>query len=114
MSVDELTGRMVGPYRLDGLLGRGAMGAVYRAHQSALERDVAVKVLPSAMAEREGYLARFNREAKIAASLEHPHIVPLYDYGADEGAAYVVDFGITRLINGGDDGDARLWGIVAG
>lgn len=97
MSVDELTGRMVGPYRLDSLLGRGAMGAVYRAHQPALERDVAVKVLPAAMAARDGYVARFNREAKIAASLEHPHIVPLYDYGTDNGMSYVV----MRLLTGG-------------
>ena len=97
MSVDDLTGQMVGPYRLDGLLGRGAMGAVYRGHQPALERDVAVKVLPSAMAAREGYLARFNREAKIAASLEHPHIVPLYDYGTDDGMSYLA----MRLLTGG-------------
>src|SRR5690606_31375242 len=93
----DLTGRRFGPYHMEGLLGLGAMGAVYRAHQTALARDVAVKVLPSAMAARPDYLARFNREAKIAASLEHPHIVPLYDYGTDAGISYVA----MRLLNGG-------------
>lgn len=97
MSVENLSGRVFGPYRLENVLGLGAMGAVYRAHQQALERDVAVKVLPAALAARPDYLARFNREAKIAASLEHPHIVPLYDYGTDGGMSYVV----MRMLNGG-------------
>lgn len=97
MSIDDLSGRSIGPYRLENVLGLGAMGAVYRAHQPALERDVAVKVLPAALAARQDSQARFIREAKIAASLEHPHIVPLYDYGTDHGMSYVV----MRLLTGG-------------
>lgn len=98
MNVDHLVGMTVGQYRLDELLGVGAMGAVYRAHQPALDRDVAVKVLPSTLAARADYVARFTREAKIAASLEHPHIVPMHDYGTTENS---VSYVAMRLLNGG-------------
>ncbi len=97
MNIDHLVGRGIGQYQLVELLGVGAMGAVYRAHQSALARDVAIKVLPSAMAAQPDYVARFNREAKIAASLEHPHIVPLHDYGQWDGISYVA----MRMLTGG-------------
>ena len=97
MSVENLTGRSLGQYHLQELLGVGGMGAVYRAHQSALGRDVAVKVLPGELAQERGYIDRFKREAHIAASLEHPHIVPIYDYGTQDGIAYVV----MRLLNDG-------------
>lgn len=97
MAVDHLVGRVIGQYKLLELLGLGAMGAVYRALQPALEREVAVKVLPAALAAQPDYVARFTREAKIAASLEHPHIVPLHDYGTQDGISYVV----MRLLNGG-------------
>jgi len=97
MSVENLTGRKLGQYHLQELLGVGGMGAVYRAHQSALGRDVAVKVLPGELAREQGYVDRFTREARIAASLEHPHIVPIYDYGTQDGIAYVV----MRMLNDG-------------
>src|SRR5215216_461656 len=97
MSIDNLVGRSIGQYQLVELMGVGAMGAVYRAYQTTLEREVAVKLLPSSLASQPDYVARFNREAKIAASLENPHIVPLHDYGTKNGMSYLV----MRYLSGG-------------
>lgn len=97
MAHENLTGRTLGQYQLRELLGVGGMGAVYRAHQAALGRDVALKVLPGELANDPAYRERFTREARIAASLEHPHIVPIYDYGTQDEIAYVT----MRLLNEG-------------
>jgi serine/threonine-protein kinase len=97
MSVDNLVGQTLGQYQLRVLLGAGGMGAVYRGYQLNLKRDVAIKVLPAALARQPGYIERFNREAEIAASLEHAHIVPVYDYGTENDISYVV----MRLLTGG-------------
>jgi serine/threonine-protein kinase len=94
----ELIGTRVGRYRITGLIGTGGMGAVYRAVQANLKMDVAVKVLPNSLAQQAGYLERFNREAQIAAALQHPHIVPTFDYGMQRGISYVV----MRLLTGGN------------
>lgn len=95
--LQNLTGRTLGKYELRAMLNRGGMGAVYKGFQSDLGREVAVKVLPPALASEANYLERFNREAKTAASLEHPHIVPVYDFGVDHDISYVV----MRLLTGG-------------
>ena len=71
-------GDRVGPYEVRGLLGLGGMGEVYRAHDSVLARDVALKVLPDAFALDPDRLARFEREAQVLASLNHPHIAAIY------------------------------------
>jgi eukaryotic-like serine/threonine-protein kinase len=71
-------GDRVGPYEVRGLLGLGGMGEVYRAHDPALARDVALKVLPDAFALNPERLARFQREAQVLASLNHPHIAAIY------------------------------------
>ncbi len=97
MNVQNLAGQMLGQYELLDVLGFGGMGVAYRARQKALERDVAVKVLTPALASEAGYIERFYREAKTAASLEHAHIVPVYDYGVQGDISYVV----MRLLTGG-------------
>jgi serine/threonine-protein kinase len=97
MGVDNLIGREFGQYHLRELLGVGGMGAVYRAYQTNLKRDVAFKVLSPALTQDSDYYQRFIREAEIAASLEHIHIVPVYDYGTHERIPYVV----MRLLGGG-------------
>jgi serine/threonine protein kinase/uncharacterized protein YraI len=101
LSVDALAGQTLGQYQLRALLGMGGMGAVYRAHQASLNRDVAVKVLSVSLARDGDYARRFVREAQTAAALEHAHIVPVHDYGTDRGLSYVV----MRLLNGGSLGD---------
>lgn len=101
MSKQDLTGQTLGTYKLVEILGRGGMGTVYRAYQESLNREVAVKILAPEMASHPDYLERFNREARTAASLEHAHIVPVYDFGAQMGLSYVV----MRLLTGGSLAD---------
>src|SRR5437867_1254952 len=72
-------------YRIERLLGRGGMGAVYLAHELALDRDVAIKVLPPDLANTVELRERFKREARTAARLIHSNIVPLYTFGEVSG-----------------------------
>ena len=77
-------------YRIERLLGRGGMGAVYLAHEFALDRDVAIKVLPPEQASTPQMRERFRREARTAARMSHPHIVPLHTFGEVSGLVYFV------------------------
>ncbi len=79
-----------GRYRLFELLGAGGMGTVYRAHDTALSRDVAVKVLKPELVAEPGYQERFRREAYAAGRLAHPHIIPIYEAGEIDGRLYLV------------------------
>ena len=97
-------GVVVGGCRLDAPVGRGGMGTVYRATQLALGREVAVKVVPAEGAD-PGLVARFKREVRIAAALEHPACVPIYAAGEEDGLLYLV----MRLVHGADLGT-----IIAG
>ena len=77
-------------YVLSGLLGGGGMGKVYLARDEVLDRDVALKVLREQYAESDEFVERFGREAKAAASLNHPHIVSVYDRGRTGDGAYYI------------------------
>src|SRR5271155_5847710 len=72
------SGTRLGPYEILAPIGAGGMGEVYRAHDTKLDRDVAIKVLPPSFAQDPERLARFHREAKVLASLNHPNIAQLY------------------------------------
>src|SRR5436190_17648082 len=85
----DLLGRTVGRFEILSELGRGGMAVVYRARQTDLERIVALKVLPPELSLDQSYIARFRQEARSAAALEHPHIVPIYEIGAAEGYQYI-------------------------
>ncbi|OBF88499.1 hypothetical protein A5791_17695 [Mycobacterium sp. 852002-51163_SCH5372311] len=87
MPMDEVA---FGRYRLLSLIGAGGMGRVYRAHDTMIGRDVAVKVLPPELGAEPGYRARFKREAHAAARLNEPHIIPIYDTGEIDGQLYLV------------------------
>jgi serine/threonine protein kinase/pimeloyl-ACP methyl ester carboxylesterase len=88
----SLVDSVLGSYRVVALLGRGGMGEVYRARDTRLSRDVALKVLPPALAEDQDRLARFRREAKLLASLNHPHIAAIYGLEeADHHCALVLE-----------------------
>jgi serine/threonine protein kinase/Flp pilus assembly protein TadD len=80
----------LGPYEIVTQLGAGGMGEVYRARDTRLDRDVAIKVLPAQFANDHVALARFQREARAVASLSHPHILAIYDIGNDQGTVYAV------------------------
>ena len=85
-----LLGKQLGPYRILSPLGVGGMGEVYRAHDSKLSRDVAIKTLPREFARDPERLARFRREARTLASLNHPNIAAIYGLGEFDGAMYLV------------------------
>jgi len=96
----------LGPYEIDSPLGAGGMGEVYRARDTRLGRDVAIKVLPSSLIEHSGARARFEREAKAISGLNHPNICVLHDIGSESGVDYLVmelvdgDSLATRLTRG--------------
>ena len=83
-------GRRLGPYEILGPLGAGGMGEVYRAKDTRLGRDVAVKILPAHLSDNPEVRERFEREARAISSLNHPHICTLYDIGREGDADYFV------------------------
>jgi serine/threonine protein kinase/Tol biopolymer transport system component len=83
-------GVKLGPYELTGVVGAGGMGEVYRARDPRLNRDVAVKVLPSSLSADPQRLRRFEQEARAAAALSHPNILSVYDVGTQNGSPYIV------------------------
>jgi serine/threonine protein kinase len=83
-------GENIGPYRLVEQLGQGGMATVFKAYHPELDRYVAIKALHPAFAEDDTFLARFQREARVVAKLEHPNIVPIYDYSQYENRPYLV------------------------
>lgn len=93
-----MEGTPFGRYQLMHLLGRGGMGEVWQAYDSAMDRVVALKLLPAQLADDETFQERFRREARAAAGLDEPHIVPIHDFGEIEGRLYVT----MRLIKGQD------------
>jgi len=88
-SPDPLVGQKLGVYELVAVLGRGGMGAVYKARQPSLDRMVAVKVLPASFSGDASFAKRFMREAKSTAAVSHPHIIEIFDYGLDQGRHYI-------------------------
>lgn len=108
MIADKGTDHLVelGPYRLEGLLGRGGMGEVHRAFDQRRGRAVALKVLPPELAHDEDFRARFRRESDSAARLQDPHVVPIHDFGEIDGRLYIdmrlIDgVGLDRLVAAG-------------
>jgi len=96
--MSDLIGRTLGHYRIVDKIGEGGMGEVYRAHDERLDREVAVKVLHEAVAQDADRLARFEREAKAVAKLDHPNILAIHDFGTENGITYAV----TELLDGHD------------
>ena len=91
-------GETLAGYRIDALIARGGMGVVYRATHLSLERQVALKVISGELAGREGFRERFLRESRLAARLDHPAVVPVYDSREVDGELIVA----MRLVEGGD------------
>jgi len=92
------TGSTFAHYRIEGLVGRGGMGVVYRATDLQLERPVALKLIAPELAEDERFRSRFLRESRLAASLDHPNVIPIYEAGDEEGQLYIA----MRYVEGED------------
>ena len=98
----NLVGSRLGPYEIIEEIGRGGMATVYRAYQPSVDRYVAVKIIHRAIATDTGALERFQREARLIARLEHPHLLPVYDYNGEHDPPYIV----MRYLEGGTIKDA--------
>ena len=83
-------GESIGPYKIISLLGTGGMGEVYRASDTRIGREVAVKILPSDFSQDPDRLRRFEQEARASGMLNHPNIVAIYDAGTNNGSPYLV------------------------
>ena len=83
-------GTRLGAYKILSLIGSGGMGEVYRARDTRLHREVAIKVLPSDVAEDDDRPRRFEQEARAAAALNHPNVFAVYDVGTHDGSPYIV------------------------
>ncbi len=94
---DNLIGATLGQYTILEEIGRGGMATVYKARQQSVNRVVAVKVLPPHFLHDPGFLERFTREVDVASHLEHPHILPIYDYGETDGVPFIA----MRFLGGG-------------
>lgn len=107
-----LPGQLIGTtrrgYRFQTLLGSGGFGAVYRAEQTSVGRDVAIKVVHPQLADDLEFVRRFEVEAELVARLEHPYIVPLYDFWREPGAAFMV----MRYLRGGSLADRMAEGAI--
>ena len=88
--MEDLTGRTFGSYQVVASLGQGGMAGVYKAYQLGMDRDVALKILPRQFAHDPQFVGRFRQEAKVIASLQHAHILPVHDFGEQDGYTYLV------------------------
>src|SRR5258708_5493734 len=104
----DLIGQHLGQYEITGLLGEGGMATVYRARQTSIQRDVALKVIEASMSHDEEFLKRFEREAQLIASLNHAHILKVFDYGREKDVVYLV----MELLRGGSLADVLRKGAL--
>jgi serine/threonine protein kinase len=104
---DDLIGKTLGQYQIIEEIGRGGMATVYSARQSSINRVVAIKLLPPNLLHDPSFYDRFEREVDVIARLEHPHILPIYDFGKAEGMPYIV----MRYLKGGSMRDLIRRGL---
>jgi tRNA A-37 threonylcarbamoyl transferase component Bud32 len=87
--MEQLVGRQLGKYDIVEMIGKGGMAAVYKGYQASMNRYVAVKVMAQQFSDDEAFVNRFKNEAQLIAQLEHAHILPVYDFGEQEGLLYI-------------------------
>src|SRR3954447_23670573 len=92
------SGTTISGYRIDSFLAKGGMGVVYRATQVALDRPVALKLIAPELARDDQFRERFQRESRLAAQIEHPNVIPVYEAGEADGQLFIA----MRFIEGTD------------
>ena len=97
MASDDLINQQLGQYEIRSLIGRGGMATVYLARQTSMDREVAIKVMARELANDEQFVTRFENEAQVIARLQHPHILPVIDFGREAQHIFIV----MRLVRGG-------------
>jgi serine/threonine-protein kinase len=107
--MDNLIGQKLGQYTIVSLLGTGGMAMVYRARQESVKRDVAIKVIQSALTREPDFIRRFEREAETVAQISHPHILKVFDFGQQDGMLYIV----MELLPGGSMSDLLARGSLS-
>ncbi len=95
--MSDLVGKRLGQYEILSAIGQGGMATVYKARQESMERDVAIKVISGQLAANPDFVARFEREARLIAKLQHPHILPVFDFGREGDLLFLA----MRLVDGG-------------
>ncbi|MFN8377708.1 MAG: serine/threonine-protein kinase [Anaerolineae bacterium] len=105
----NLSGKVLGQFEIMDEIGRGGMATVYRARQRSINRIVAIKVLPPALMHDPAFYERFTREVDVISHLEHPHILPIYDYGETEGIPFIA----MRYLAGGSMAQVVRRGLPA-
>ena len=118
IGADLPIGSELAGYRVEAMLGRGGMGVVYQAHDLALDRPVALKILAPELAADEVFRDRFLRESRLAASIDHPNVIPVYDAGELAGELYIAmrfveGQDLTKIIAAGPLGKERTITIVS-
>ncbi|WP_371504486.1 protein kinase, partial [Allokutzneria sp. NRRL B-24872] len=98
---EDLTGRRLGHYRIDGVIGQGGMSVMYRATDVRLGRKVALKVIADHLTVDAEFRERFVDEARNTSAIDHSHVVPLYDFGEVDGLLYIA----MRFVDGSDLAD---------
>ena len=96
-------GSTFGRYRVESMIGRGGMGVVYRATDESLGRPVALKLIAPELAQDDRFRRRFLKEPRLAASLDHPNVIPIYEAGEQEGQLYLA----MRYVQGSSSANAR-------
>ena len=99
--MEDLAGKQLGPYQIVSQLGIGGMATVFKAYQPKMDRYIALKVLPRHFSKKSEFVSRFSQEARVIAQLEHPHILPVHDFGESDGYTYLA----MRLVEGGSLSD---------
>ena len=95
---DLAAGSIIAGYRIEEVAGRGGMGVVYRATQLALDRPAALKLIAAELAHDDGFRRRFERESRIAGSIDHPNVIPVYEAGEVDGSLFLA----MRWVDGTD------------
>lgn len=116
--MENLTGKQLGQYRIVSPLGEGGMAAVYKAYQPSMERYVALKILPRHLASDPEFHGRFEQEAKVVAKLQHVYILPVHDFGEEDGYAFIVmPYIETGTLSGVLQGEPlplwRIWEVIS-